>query len=134
MNLANASSPCATTPRPLRATVIAASLFGAMLVAGCNRAEAPATAPAAPASSAPAGSTAPSSSATPGTPDGARATLPPSEAVAGSKPTEGTAADSKETNPKGDLTKKEESQGMPEALQAGNNHSSPALDTEPKKP
>jgi hypothetical protein len=41
--------------------------------------------------------------------------------------------DAKETAPKGELTKQEESKSMPEALQ-GNNHSSPALDTEPKKP
>jgi hypothetical protein len=60
--------------------------------------------------------------------------LPPSEAAAGSIPAEGTATDAKGTEPKGELTKKEESQGMPEALQAGNNHSSTALDTEPKKP
>lgn len=164
MNLADQSSVSLTPTRALRAPLIAVSLLGAVLVAGCNRAEAPETAPAAPASSAPApaspgasqgtaapgagtpsgstpassapaGSAAPSSSsATPGTPDGARASLPPSEAATGSKPVEGMAKDAKETDPKGDLTKKEESQGMPEALQAGNNHSSTALDTEPKKP
>ena len=43
-----------------------------------------------------------------------------------------TATDAKETDPKGEMTKQEESKGMPEANQA-NNHSSPALDVEPKK-
>lgn len=38
-----------------------------------------------------------------------------------------TAKDSAATDPKGDLTKEEESKRMPEAGQA-NNHSSPALD------
>ena len=183
MKLAIEPKQRATPPRTLRATVLATTLLGAMLVAGCNRAEAPETAPAAPATSAPSapaaspgaapGSAAPapgsnsssqsaqppssggtstpaggsptspapaqssspsSSAATPGTPDGARSTLPSSDAAVGSKPTGGTSADAKETDPKGELTKKEESQGMPEALQAGNNHSSTALDTEPKKP
>jgi hypothetical protein len=48
-------------------------------------------------------------------------------------PTGATAVDAKETSPRGELTKQEESKGMPEALQT-NNHSSPALDVQPAKP
>ena len=103
-----------------------------------------------------------SSATTPGTPQGAANTLPPTsdigkadeakasqqtsgaketgtakengsarEASGSAKPPE-NAADAKETNPTGDLTKKEEKEGMPEALH-GNNHSSPALDGDGKK-
>jgi hypothetical protein len=43
-----------------------------------------------------------------------------------------TAKDSAATDPKGTLTKEEESKSMPEALQ-GNNHSSSALDPPAKK-
>jgi len=168
------SPPAAPSRGSWRAPLIAASLAGsiALLLAGCNKADAPQAPPPAPASTAPAspppsaspGSTsqpagsssapassspsggspassvpapaetpAPSSSATtPGTPDGARATLPSGGEAAAARPADGTAVDSKATDPKGDLTKQEESKGMPEAQQA-NNHSSPALDTEPKK-
>ena len=69
---------------------------------------------------------------TPGTPDGAAASLPSgSSSTTAASPD--TATDAKETDPKGEMTKQEESKGMPEANQA-NNHSSPALDVEPKKP
>lgn len=167
------SPPAAPSRGSWRAPLIAASLAGsiALLLAGCNKADAPQAPPPAPATSAPGstppsaapGSTAqppssssapatsspsgssptssvpapvqapaPSSSATtPGTPDGARASLPSGGDAAAAKPADG-AVDSKATDPKGDLTKQEESKGMPEAQQA-NNHSSPALDTEPKK-
>jgi hypothetical protein len=142
--------PAPSSPRAalLRTPLIVTSLVGALVLAGCDNAEtpeappaatgspAPATPPAAggdaPASSAPAPATppAPSSSATtPGTREGAAASLPSAGQAA---PAEGTAVDAKTTNPNAELTKKEESQGLPEANTA-NNHSSTALDTEPKK-
>lgn len=43
-----------------------------------------------------------------------------------------TAVDSPATDPKGTLTKEEETKSMPEALH-GNNHSSTALDSSPQK-
>jgi hypothetical protein len=75
-----------------------------------------------------------SSTATPGTAEGAAKSLPPSTS-AGTTPSStaaGTAVDSKSNNPRGDLTKQQEGEAMPRANQA-NNHSSPALDTEPSK-
>lgn len=141
--------PALPSPRTalLRTPLIVAATLGALVLAGCDNAETPEAPPAAtgssapaappatgggaPASSAPAPAAAPapsSSATTPGTPEGAASTLPSAGQAA---PTEG-AVDSKSTNPNADLTKKEESQGLPEANTA-NNHSSTALDTEPKK-
>jgi hypothetical protein len=117
--------PCRYRPRT-QAAVLA--LLACALLAGCNRAEAPGAPQAKPAPAA----AAPAPAATPGTPEAAAASLPPSTTATSSAPAAG-ASDGKETDPKGQLTKKEESQSMPEAQQA-NNHSSPALDTEAKKP
>lgn len=58
-------------------------------------------------------------------------TMPPLPTTTGVDPAV-TAKDSAATDPKGALTKEEESKSMPEALQ-GNNHSSPALDPPAKK-
>lgn len=155
-----------------RGPLLAMSLLAAAALAGCNREEAPVTAPPAPASSTPApasaapaapaagtsapstaqptaapASAAPASAATssaapaassstnaPGTPQGAANTLPSQNetAVEKSAASSETASDSKETKPLSELTKEEETKGMPEALQAGNNHSSTALDKEAK--
>ena len=139
-----------TSPRSsLRFPALAAAVILGLALAGCNKAEAPGastTTPAAPASSSSssatpsaAPSTAPSapassssaaptsSTATPGTPQGAAGSVPSGGSIQSPAPGAQGAVDAKETNPTGDLTKKEEKSAMPEALH-GNNHSSPALD------
>ncbi len=134
-----------------RLAVIAAGGLFAFALYGCDSKEdapppaSPAsTAPASPApsSSAPSSSSTPSSatqaapsptgsSTTPGTPEGAANTLPPSDSIGKSEPAAQTATDAKSTDPRGENTKAEETVGQPEALQS-NNHSSPALDKEAK--
>jgi hypothetical protein len=118
-------------------------LLAAFALTACSRAEAPQTSspavspPSAPGSnsgSQSAPSANPSANPSPGTADGAAATLPPSTtAAATSTPAPAAAVDAKETNPKGNLSKEQEQQAMPQAQQV-NNHSSPALDRDTSKP
>ncbi len=129
---------------PARPTVAAPPISTTPASPGPTSTAPTSTAPAssAPASSAPATSaptsatpiaTRPEGSATtPGTPDGAAASLPANQANPDRPTASGTANDSKATDPTDALTKREEKTGMPEALH-GNNHSSPALDPETRK-
>ena len=128
-----------------RFPALAAAVILGLALAGCNKAEAPETStttpatPASPSTSSAAPSTAPSapasspsaaptsSTATPGTPQGAAGSVPSGGSIQSPAPGAQGAVDAKESNPTGDLTKKEEKSSMPEALH-GNNHSSPALD------
>jgi hypothetical protein len=89
------------------------------LLAACNDPAPPASPPAVPPSV---------SSAPPSAPP---AVLPPVELPRGADAA-GTAKDSAATDPKGTLTREEESKSMPMAAH-GNNHSSPSLDPAAKK-
>lgn len=102
-----------------RITPIFVALAGAGLLAACNEPAPPATAPAAPP---------PVSSAPPVAP----APVPPPSELPRGADSASTAKDSAATDPKGALTKEEESKSMPMAAH-GNNHSSPSLEPGPKK-
>ncbi|MEO8507570.1 MAG: hypothetical protein ABI593_08075 [Betaproteobacteria bacterium] len=105
-----------------RSSLTIAALAAVLVLAACGD-----KTPQAPAStsSLPATPPAPPAVAAPTLP------TPPLPTTSGVDPAV-TAKDSATTDPKGTLTKEEESKSMPEALQ-GNNHSSPALDPPAKK-
>lgn len=108
-----------------RPTIVVSTLVLALTIAACGD-DKPKSSSATPPSQASTAAPpmAPPVSAPPATP-----TPPP---VTGAVDPASTARDSAATDPKGALTKEEESKRMPEAGQA-NNHSSPALDTSTKK-
>ena len=107
-------------------TSSAVALACVAALAACSDAPAPtASAPVTSAATAPAAPPAPPATSAPAVP-----TPPPAAPVAGDGAA--TAKDSAATDPKGTLSKDEETKSMPMAGH-GNNHSSPSLEPAPKK-
>ena len=100
-------------------TTTAIAVAGVALIVGCGESKSPTT-PTTPVATAP---TPPATTPPP--------VVPPPPAQPTADDGSGTAKDTAATDPKGTLTKSEESKAMPEAGH-GNNHSSPSLETNSK--
>lgn len=109
----------------LASSLVALASF-TLLLAGCSDPPAP----TAPSSASSAVDTTPSAPPSPPATTPA-AVLPPPPAAPAAGDAAASAIDSPATDPKGTLSKAEESKSMPMAGH-GNNHSSPSLDTAPK--